>query len=139
MVIGVCTTLGGDHITMIIILGLCHNLCTMVFHSLGVVFICMRVHSCPFSFISPPSLVFSKGVLGRLIRRAMAVWWLIKGSALFILNLSLHVYLYNFQSHHYCPPLSCSGNLKGYLPCKVMLLHLVDRLIQSLYFVLHGI
>ena len=58
--------------------GLCHSLCTMVFHSFGVEFPCIEVTLLHTSVLCFP-LIFSKGVMGRLIRKDVVVWWFIKG------------------------------------------------------------
>ena len=85
-------------------LGLCHSLCTMVFHSLGVEFPCIEgtlLHTFSVSFFS---LVLSKGVMGRLIRRAVVAWWFIKGlSSSILIYVTPFYYFFHLQNHYYCP------------------------------------
>ena len=64
----------------------------------------MRVHSCTL-FCLILSLDFSKGVMGRLIRRAVVVWWFIKGLSSSILIYISILLLINLQNHYYCPSL----------------------------------
>ena len=84
-------------------LGLCHSLCTMVFHSLGVEFPCIEgtlLHT--FLFYSFPC--FFKGVMGRLIRRAVVVWWFIKGlSSSILIYATPFYYFFHLPNHYYCP------------------------------------
>ena len=51
------------------------------------------------------SLDFSKGVMGRLVRRAVVAWWFIKGLSSSILIYISILLLINLQNHYYCPSL----------------------------------
>ena len=73
----------------------------------------LRVHSCTL-FCLILSLDFSKGVMGRLIRRAMVVWWFIKGLSSSLLIYISILLLINLQNHYHCPSLQM-GRPEGFL------------------------
>ena len=55
------------------------------------------------------------------------------------LYICIYVYMYTyFQNHRYCPPLSCSGNLRGLLPCRMRRLHPVDLFFSVVFISLMG-
>ena len=63
---------------------------------------------------------FSKGVMGRLIRRAVVVWWFINELSSSVLIYISILLLINFQNHYYCPSLQMWRP-----PCGLFLRHFI--------------
>ena len=110
--------------TLFSFLGLCHSLCTMAFHSLGIEFPYLRVHS--------SNLLISTFLFFQKVRRAgllesFVAWWVIRKVPSSFLNLGLIFTIFIYKPILTALPQLMRQSWWDDLPCMVNRLHHVDR------------